>query len=164
MAGHLPGRVAWHDASVGAAPALARHVRSLLGPGAVSSGRLCPRCGSDGHGRPWLRLDGQPVHVSLARSGPHLVTAVAEEPVGVDVEAAVVDVLPELVLAPTEAAGPAVDLARAWTRKEAVLKARGSGLATPMPAVVLARERWWDVDAPDGYVAALAVVPAATGS
>lgn len=147
--------VLWHDASTSAPTALEAHVRSVKGAGDIASGRLCPACGSSSHGRPWLRVDGRPVHVSLSRSGPHLVTAIAGRPVGVDVEAAVIEVLPELVLAPGETG----DLARVWARKEAVLKARGAGLATPMPAVVLAQERWQDLAAPEGYVAALAVLP-----
>jgi 4'-phosphopantetheinyl transferase len=150
--------VVWHSASLGAATALETHARSLLGPGAVTSGRLCPACGSAAHGRPWVRHDGRPVHVSLSRSGPHLVTALAEVPVGVDVEVARVDVLPELVLAPGESADlESGDLAQTWARKEAILKARGTGLTTPMSAVVLADERWQDLDAPEGYVAALAL-------
>ena len=146
----------WHDARTSTAAALAAHARSVLGPGAVSSGRLCPACGSDAHGRPWLRHDGRSVHVSVSRSGPHLLTAIAEVAVGVDVEAAVVDVLAELVRAP----GETDDVALAWVRKEAILKARGTGLATPMSEVLLVQECWWDLAAPQGYVAALAVVPA----
>lgn len=153
--------IAWHAASIGAATALETHARSLLGPGTVTSGRLCPACGSDEHGRPWVRHDGQPVHVSLSRSGPHLVTAIAspdlDVPVGVDVEVAAVDVLPSLVLAPSEAPGSAGDLSHAWARKEAILKARGTGLTTPMSLVVLAEETWQDLPAPEGYVAALAL-------
>lgn len=149
--------VAWHDASMDAAAALETHARSLLGPGDVVSGRLCPTCGSDAHGRPWLRHRGQRVHVSLSRSGPHLVTAIAplasEGRIGVDVEVAHIDVLPSLVLAPGETG----DLALTWVRKEAILKARGTGLTTPMSSVVLADESWQDLPAPEGYVAALAV-------
>ncbi|WP_310529250.1 4'-phosphopantetheinyl transferase superfamily protein [Nocardioides sp.] len=152
--------VAWHAASVGAAAALEAHARSLLGPGTVTSGRLCSACGSDAHGRPWVRHLGEPLHVSLSRSGPHLVTAIAlvdgGVPVGVDVEVAAIDVLPSLVLAPSEAPGSAGDLARTWARKEAILKARGTGLATPMSTIVLAEETWQDLPAPEGYVAALA--------
>lgn len=147
--------VAWHDATTRPATALATHATSLLGTGAIASGRLCPECGSDRHGRPWLRHDGRSVHVSLARSGTHLVTAIAGTPVGVDVEVATINVLAELVLAPGETA----DLARAWTRKEAVLKARGTGLTTPMAAVVLAYECWEDIEAPEGYVAAVSLLP-----
>lgn len=145
----------WHDASTSAGAALATHALAVLGSGTVTSGRLCPACGSSDHGRPWLRHEGHRVQVSLARSGPHLVTAIAQRAVGVDVEAAVIDVLPELVYAP----GESDDLARSWARKEAILKARGTGLSTPMSEVVLAQEHWCDVDAPDGYVAALAVTP-----
>ncbi|MCY7401988.1 MAG: 4'-phosphopantetheinyl transferase superfamily protein [Nocardioides sp.] len=144
--------VRWHSVTTPADEALDMHAQSLLGPGAVSSGRLCPACGSDGHGRPWLRHEGRGLHASVARSGPHLVTVLADRPVGVDVEAAVIDVRPELVHAP----GEVDDLARAWARKEAILKMRGTGLATPMVEVVLAAERWRDLPSPDGYVAALA--------
>ncbi len=144
--------VHWHASTISAADALSAHARLLRGPGAVSCGRLCPACGSDVHGRPWLRHDGTALHVSLSRSGPHLVTAIADRPVGVDVEAEVIDVHPALVLAPGETG----DLARAWARKEAVLKLRGTGLATAMSEVVLADERWQDLPAPAGYVAAVA--------
>lgn len=145
--------VRWHSSSVEADTALEAHARSLLGPGTVASGRLCPACGSDAHGRPWVRHLGQPLRVSLSRSGPHLVTAVADSPVGVDAEVAHIDVRPSLVLAPGETG----DLAQTWARKEAILKARGTGLTKPMSDVVLADERWQDIDAPEGYVAALAL-------
>lgn len=157
----VPADIAWHAASVDAATALETHARSLLGPGPVTSGRLCPACGSEKHGRPWVRHLGQPLHVSLSRSGPHLVTAIAPVtsglPVGVDVEVAAIYVLPSLVLAPSETPGSATDLARSWARKEAILKARGTGLTTPMSSVALAEETWQDLPAPDGYVAALAL-------
>lgn len=150
--------VSWHSSATAASDALATHARSLLGPGVVTSGRLCPTCGSDEHGRPWVRHEGLAVPVSMSRSGPHLVTAVGAPdspgPVGVDVEVARIAVRPELVLAPGETG----DLAATWVRKEAILKARGTGLTTPMSSVVLAYERWWDLDAPDGYVAALALM------
>ena len=144
--------VRWHSVTTPAAEALGTHARALWGPGAVTSGRLCPACGSDAHGRPWLRHGARLRCVSLSRSGPHLVTVIADRPVGVDVEAAAIDVQPALVLAPGEAG----DLARTWARKEAILKLRGTGLATPMSAVVLADESWWDLPSPEGYVAAVA--------
>ena len=158
----VPADTMWHAASVDAATALETHARSLLGPGAVTSGRLCPACGSDEHGRPWARHDGRLVHVSLSRSGPHLLTAIASTPIGVDVEVADIDVLPSLVRAPSETPGEAGDLAQTWARKEAILKARGTGLATPMSSVLLADEHWQDLPAPEGYVAALALVPVLT--
>lgn len=158
--------VRWHTSDTGADPALVAHVADLfpaLAGGAhpvVSTGRLCPSCGSSGHGRPWLTLDGVSRHVSLARSGPHLVTVIATAPVGVDVESvsAVASAWdPALVLAPGERAGTDAERARTWARKEAVLKRRGTGLATPMPDVVLETEAWHDLAAPPGYVAAISV-------
>ncbi len=144
--------VHWHASTTSAAEALADHVRLLRGPGVVSSGRLCPSCGSSAHGRPWLRHEDGPLHVSLSRSGPHLVTVIAGDPVGVDVEVEEVDVDPALVMA----SGETGDVARTWARKEAVLKLRGTGLATAMSEVVLADETWRDLPAPEGYVAAVA--------
>jgi len=144
--------VHWHASTTPAADALAAHARLLWGPGAGLSGRLCPACGSDAHGRPWLRHRARLPYVSLSRAGPHLVTVIADRPVGVDVEAAVIDVHPALVLAPGETG----DLARTWVRKEAVLKLRGTGLSTPMSEVVLADESWRDLPSPEGYVAAVA--------
>ncbi|GAA5105835.1 hypothetical protein GCM10023339_02110 [Alloalcanivorax gelatiniphagus] len=127
----------------------------------VNSGRLCPRCGSSRHGRPWLRAYGIAHHVSLSRSGGHVVTVIADAPVGVDVES-VADVArgwdPTLVLAPGEVADTDEERARTWSRKEAVLKQRGTGLLTPMTDVVLAGEHWHDLDAPAGFVAAISLV------
>lgn len=148
--------IAWHAAGLDVADAFESHARSLLGPGVVTSGRLCPSCGSDSHGRPWVCHEGRSLPVSLSRSDPHLVTVIATPgspgSIGVDVEVAHIAVRPELVLAPGEDG----DLAVTWARKEAILKARGTGLTTPMADVVLAAETWWDLPAPEGYVAALA--------
>ena len=101
--------VAWHDASVDADAAVAAQLRrNGSGTGDVRTGRLCARCGSSAHGRPWATYDGRYVPVSLARSGPHLVTALRTDgAVGVDVEsiAEVADRWePTLVLAPGETA------------------------------------------------------------
>jgi 4'-phosphopantetheinyl transferase len=156
----VPYDVRWHAVGTAAPRALAVHAATHLGvtPDVVNSGRLCPRCGSSRHGRPWLRAYGVTHHVSLSRSGSLLVTAIADVPVGVDVES-VADVArgwdPALVLADGEAADGDVDRARTWSRKEAVLKQRGTGLSMPMTSVVLADERWADLDAPPGYVAAV---------
>jgi 4'-phosphopantetheinyl transferase len=153
--------VAWHDAAVGADAALAQHLRDR-GAGEILIGRLCGRCGSSAHGRPWATYDGRDVPVSLSRSGSHLVTAVAVEgSIGVDVES-VAEVAArwqaDLVLAPGEGADDATARARVWARKEAVLKAYGVGLDRPMASLCLDAESWDDLDAPDGYVAAVAVL------
>jgi 4'-phosphopantetheinyl transferase len=162
--------VRWHLGRT-ADEALVDHVRVVAATdssAAVAVGRLCPQCGSAGPGRPWVEVrDGHAarrLEVSLARSGPHVVTAVAEQAVGVDVEG-VEDVArgwdPALVLAPGERADSSRERARAWTRKEAVLKARGTGLATPMSMLVLAEVDWTDLPAPPGHVAALSTGAAA---
>jgi phosphopantetheinyl transferase len=85
--------------------------------------------------------------------------------VGVDVEspAAVEDRWdPSLVLAPGEVAATAVDRALVWTRKEAALKAYGVGLLHPMERLPLTGLgcQLYDVTAPAGHVAAVAVVGA----
>ena len=133
-----------------------------LGAGDIRTGRLCGRCGSSAHGRPWATYDGRDVPVSLARSGPHLVTAVSTGgAIGVDVES-VAEVAarwqPGMVLAPGESASDGLEQARVWARKEAVLKAYGVGLDRPMSSLSLDAESWADVDAPAGYVAAVAVI------
>ncbi|WP_460799016.1 4'-phosphopantetheinyl transferase family protein [Nocardioides pacificus] len=158
--------LAWHGGGELGDAALAEHVRRALGAGVVRTGRLCPRCGSGDHGRPWARLAERPVEVSLSRADGHLVTAISHDgPVGVDVES-IADVAEHwdaaMVLAPGEEADTDLERARVWTRKEAVLKAYGVGLARPMTDLVLADfpGRIADVDAPDGFVAALALLAA----
>lgn len=101
--------------------------------------RLCPHCGSPEHGRP--RLPERRLSLSYA---PGLVAiAVADEPVGVDVEA----------IGPAPA-GFADRLA--WTRAEAVLKLTGEGVRRD-PATVRDDEAWTrTLSAPTGYVASLA--------
>jgi 4'-phosphopantetheinyl transferase len=153
--------LAWHPWTADVAEALASHVRGLLGPGEVETGRLCPRCGSAEHGRPWVRHRSRPVPVSLSRSRPHLLTAVGTVgQVGVDVESIAAVTRrwdPALVLAPGEMADTPEDRSRFWARKEAVLKAYAVGLADPMCRLVLADfpGELDDVPAPPGYVAAV---------
>ncbi len=156
----------WHPVDLGGDAALASHIGAVLGDGEVSTGRLCPSCGSPDHGRPWARHDGHEVHVSLSRAGPHLLTAVSlvsavVSAVGVDVES-VTDVDSQwdadLVLARGEVADESLARARVWAAKEAILKAYGVGLTRPMTELALADfdGELVDVPAPDGFVAALA--------
>jgi 4'-phosphopantetheinyl transferase len=98
----------------------------------------CPMCGG-GHGRPALPA-GYGLWFSLSRAADLAVFAVADVEVGVDVElvpaddvaAAVTWALHPRELADLERIRPA-DRSRAvagcWVRKEALLKARGTGLA-----------------------------------
>lgn len=135
----------------------------------------CVSCGGP-HGRP-ATGDGR-IQFSLSHSGDLSLLACAPVPVGVDVEAVpqpqlvrdIAEVLhpdeiEELAALP-EPERPAA-FARAWARKESYLKGIGTGLARS-PAldhvgtgpVPLSHPVGWtihDVDAPDGYAAAVAV-------
>jgi 4'-phosphopantetheinyl transferase len=141
--------------------------------------RTCPDCGRQ-HGAPRL-LDEPALHVSLSRTRSLVALALSRSGrVGVDVEdldGARFAGYEAVALLPDERAcaarGPA-DVT-AWVRKEAALKALGSGLrldpttfATPSPGVpaqVAPRMPWVtvvDLDVPAPYAAAVAL-EAATG-
>jgi 4'-phosphopantetheinyl transferase len=164
-------------------------------PEEVRFDRTCRRCGRP-HGKP---VAGGLEH-SVTHSGDLVAVAVARSPVGVDVEQADgrprplgggdgdgggdPESLARLVLAERERASLSVThpAARAhaflvaWTRKEAVTKAAGEGLAMPFKDVVVSPAgqpprliAWpypqaphdvslFDLDAQPGYVAALAVI------
>ncbi|MGW6982371.1 4'-phosphopantetheinyl transferase superfamily protein [Streptomyces sp. NPDC054932] len=134
----------------------------------------CPCCGGP-HGRP--AVTGSPLHFSLSHSGDLAYIALAAHPVGIDIEQTpdtntVTDIINSLhptettelnALTPPERPQA---LARVWTRKEACLKATGTGLAqglvhpyvgthptpTQPPGHVLT-----DLPTPAGYTAALAI-------
>lgn len=145
--------------------------RALLAellPGARFVSR-CPLCGGD-HGR--IRVEDRDAAVSVSYVPGWTVVAVTREYGRIGVDAV-----------PADAAGldsvlPGGADARAWARVEATLKADGRGLAVD-PARVAVHEsadgwrarvvdspdsrdataewRGWDLDGPDGVVAALAV-------
>lgn len=156
-------------------------LRLLLGacldshPAAIRLVReACHTCGA-AHGRPVV--EGSGVSFSLSHSGEHALIAIAANPVGVDIQA-----IPQRAAAlrvaralhPLEAAELAMlpphemttAFTRAWTRKEAFLKAIGTGLSrgtevdyvgtgpTPAPGP----DGWTirDLHAPPGCRAALA--------
>jgi 4'-phosphopantetheinyl transferase len=170
--------------------------RAVLGaaagipPDRLRVDRTCPACGAQ-HGKPWLPT-APDLHVSVAHSGSCIAVAVAQgSAIGVDVEAIVqfeqaeLDLLVGDTLAAeerAEVAGQAgEDRARAfttyWTRKEAVLKATGDGLTTPLQELVVSppssppRVVRWDgrtsrigrlslhaLHPPPGFIATLAVL------
>jgi 4'-phosphopantetheinyl transferase len=115
-------------------------------PDEVPIEAACPDCGGP-HGRPVVGAPG--LHLSITRAGPVVAVAVSTSgPVGVDIEA-VADVarydIAALACAPAEGAALAAlppderptALARAWVRKEAVVKALGAGLRLDAAAVVV---------------------------
>jgi 4'-phosphopantetheinyl transferase len=160
-------------------------------PAQVSFDRTCRQCGKP-HGKPVLRGGGP--EFSVAHSGDLVAVAVSAAPVGVDVEqmegrahdpgGGDPAVLARMVLADEEQAalatvhpsGRARAFLVAWTRKEAVTKAKGDGLRVPFGKVVVAADAaaphvtaWpypqdprrvslLDLDTEPGYVAALAVL------
>lgn len=97
--------------------------------------RLCPGCGSSGHGQPSVRLRGRSAGwVSLSRHDGVAVAAWSPDArVGVDVD--------------DTAAG------EEWVRREARGKADGSGITGTDPTHVVTRL----LRAPEGLIAALAV-------
>jgi 4'-phosphopantetheinyl transferase len=128
--------------------------------------RSCPDCGAP-HGKP--RVVGHDVHVSVSHSGARIAVAITQAaPVGVDVEEITdisTDELRRMVVAPHERV--AMGFFEMWARKEAVLKALGHGLRTPMTSITLTPQgvegldcTVTPLDAGKGYAAALAVLTA----
>lgn len=127
-----------------------RILAGLLGtaPEAIALGRLpCPGCGSRDHGPPAVLQPPSPFRISLSHSSGRCLLAVAQTPVGVDVEAERTlrtEELARVALTPAEhrnvlgaPAGAARSRAflRCWTRKEAALKAVGTGIATDLSGI-----------------------------
>lgn len=127
-------------------------VAGLLGtaPGDLVFDRGCLRCGQP-HGKPRLAGPGADLHFSVSHSGDRVCVAVTRRaPVGVDVESLAPAPEPERLaaaaLTPAEFARwlqlpqerRRIELIRAWTRKESLLKATGDGLALPMGRIGLA--------------------------
>ena len=137
-----------------AAHALARIVLGRardLPPAALVLDRTC-RCGAQ-HGKP--TLDGGP-EFSLTHAGDLVGVAVSGGgAVGLDVEQ--VRPMADLAAMAEHVGAPAEPEAffRAWTRKEALLKATGEGLAGPMTAITLGERgvvAWTGPGAPRGPV------------
>jgi 4'-phosphopantetheinyl transferase len=139
-------------------------------PAQLRLDRTCPECGQP-HGKP--RLVGGGPEFSLTHSGGLVGVAVAEVPVGIDVEdlsrPGLGRAVEEETLTPAERAmldGLDADarhagFLRLWTRKEALLKASGTGLSVPphqVPVDPPGPARVWDLDPGAGFVGALAAV------
>nr|ASV47071.1 hypothetical protein [uncultured bacterium] len=148
-----------------AAHALARRaVAAVRGadPAALVIDRTC-RCGEP-HGKPSV-ADGP--EFSLTHAGDLVGVAVHARPVGLDVErerplADLVGVAAH-ACSPDEPAPDPTGFFRLWTRKEALLKTTGLGLASPMSAITLDGPRvasWTGEGAPDGPVWLVDLSPA----
>ncbi len=145
-------------------------------PGAVRFDRTCQQCGEQ-HGRPVVVGDPQ-LHVSLSRAGDRVALAVTRvAPVGVDIEAlagADFEGFAGVALHPAERASTESLVgdrlrrrAHAWVRKEAALKALGTGLAvdpTSFPAPVPGVAATVLAGLPEVVVADLAVGPGQAGA
>jgi 4'-phosphopantetheinyl transferase len=130
----------------------------------------------DALGKPFLPADSQ-LHFSLSHCGGQALVALADAPLGVDIEALIqrdTGVLAFQILTPGELSRwqclpqneQIESLTEAWTRKEAVLKACGLGLrmdpstldGSPGEVAVPAGGRFWlsGLSAAPGHCAALA--------
>ena len=147
-------------------------------PDRVPISRRCARCGHPTHGRPTVAGDdgtSSPISFSLSHSGSFAVIALVDGAVriGVDVEqvrprrrlgALAARVLSDDEHAAWLALGEDGDVQlraflRAWTTKEAYLKALGIGIATRLRDVPERVEGWQmrEVSVGDTRIAALAV-------
>ncbi|MGW4234037.1 4'-phosphopantetheinyl transferase family protein [Streptomyces sp. NPDC004980] len=117
-------------------------------PAEIGLGRLpCPGCGDQRHGPPAVVRPPGPFRISISHSSGCFLLAVARVPVGVDVErirAVDTDSMARVALTAAEhlhvrKAPPGIERSRAflrcWTRKEAVLKAIGIGLAADLTGI-----------------------------
>ncbi|MCI0385834.1 4'-phosphopantetheinyl transferase superfamily protein [Streptomyces sp. CNQ085] len=188
-----PAAAAWY---AGAHASMRHRVGLLLGtaPERVEFGRSpCPGCGETAHGKPVITAPETSLQLSLSRSGPYWLCAVAEgAAVGADIERlrpryapglfeAVLST-PELArLAARPADARAAEFTRHWTRKEAVVKASGIGVATDLRRVQVRTDlpvalvqhqgapsgpaAWfvWDLPAGPDFLSALAVPAALPG-
>jgi len=115
------------------------------------------------HGKPLLAGGGLQFNVS--HSGRYALIAISTaEPVGIDLERIdrerPLHDLAERYYSPAEQAACLADpdaFFHLWSCKEALAKARGTGIGDGLPALDSDRSRVWRIAAPDGYAAALAI-------
>lgn len=130
----------------------------------------CPRCGRPG-GRPHLDIEPIPIHFSLSHSDWLAAVVVADSPVGIDVQhvrSGLRGLAGQLHPAEQAQIGESDSrLARCWTRKEAVLKAVGVGVAHGVrhpyvgaggPPIQPPGFRLTDLAVPAGFSCAMALV------
>jgi len=124
-------------------------VRNLLAdltgsaPDEVVLDAACPDCGKQ-DGR--VTAPDTDFHVSISHSADVAVVAVADVPIGIDIEG---DPSPEALAAIGAVAGEAS--ITHWTRVEAVLKADGRGLRVDPKRIHFDADLAWIDDAPERY-------------
>ncbi|MEU0414787.1 4'-phosphopantetheinyl transferase superfamily protein [Streptomyces griseorubiginosus] len=143
-----------------AAHAAVRRLLSELldcGAGDIRFGRHnCPGCGRTSHGRPYIRAPRTSLELSLSRSGPYWLCAIADGiRVGADVEVlrpvnaerlarltgALLTGNERSYMAEVPAERLPAEFIRCWTRKEAVTKASGIGIEAAMERLDVQPER-----------------------
>jgi 4'-phosphopantetheinyl transferase len=129
-------------------------------PTEVALDYRCVVCGGP-HGKPELRTTNASLHASVSYSGTVVLVAVADVPVGVDVEqcsATAFAGFESIALSALERAdsAPMAPERRAelWVRKEAVLKISGVGLSVAPETVHIGRAASGRVQVPESVVAA----------
>ncbi|WP_411107419.1 4'-phosphopantetheinyl transferase family protein [Streptomyces sp. cmx-4-9] len=130
--------------------AVRRTLAGLVGvePPAVELGRLrCPCCGDPGHGPPTILSPSVPWWIGISHTAGLGLLAVSGAPVGVDVErmrsipaedlssAVLTSSEREFVLSVPPGEGRVAAFLRVWTRKEATLKAVGTGISSDLTAL-----------------------------
>ncbi|MFH9605894.1 4'-phosphopantetheinyl transferase family protein [Streptomyces sp. NPDC017448] len=116
--------------------------------------RPCPWCADPGHGRPVVAGPPTGLDFNLSHAGPHWALAVTTAgPVGIDIEdgrsgssagtAELVLSASELTYVNSRPEGAAREAAflRCWTRKEAVVKAIGTGITADLHELEVRPER-----------------------
>ena len=156
-------------------------VAELLGidPSAVTVLRRCENCGGDDHGRPVVAGPAHPpVWASLSRAGGLVaVAATSLGPVGIDIESlerVATAGFDDVAFSATEreslrtCADPTLRRAQLWSAKEAVLKARGTGLRVDPREVDAGNPahgiRVEGIEVPAGYAGSLAYGTISSGS
>ena len=125
-----------------------------------------------GHGKPSL-LEYQHIHFNLSHCAKAIACAVANRPVGIDVESTerkISDALTRHTMSPQEQeeiAGSPIRFFHLWTQKEALVKLRGTGLQDNLHKLLLPKNTadvafHTEEHAGKGYVLSIATLKQAT--
>jgi 4'-phosphopantetheinyl transferase len=111
------------------------------------------------HGKPFLqsrrsgeRIEGVDFSISHCKEG--IAVAIAPHPVGVDIESfrqyseslLKKTMNEQEILQIQQSADPSVEFIKLWTKKEALLKMRGTGIVDELPEVLCSQNTSWHVE------------------